>query len=100
MKVNMVYSTKGGGQLNIRIMGLTLIPDAVDRIVLIYLMSLYYDYCCASYINQVMTLILQTLVGRRRKCSLIPVIPDDFTYGQTTVSSLPMSEGKASLLVL
>ena len=34
------HSTKDGGQLNIRIMGLTTIPDAAYRITLIHLMSL------------------------------------------------------------
>jgi len=31
-------------------------------------------------------------VGRRKQCSLLPPIPEDFIYGQTTVMSLPMSD--------
>ena len=40
MKVNMVHSAKGGGQLNIRFMGLTLIQFLMLYVV--YLMSFYY----------------------------------------------------------
>ena len=50
MKVNMVHSAKRGGQLNIRIMGLTLIPDAIDRILDV---TLYCTSCILRYITAI-----------------------------------------------